>query len=90
MLISTNGNSKEKAGKTIIKNLVIGFAGSLLIGVVLGMSDGVKPQFMDRTYHRMGDDETALDVINYADSGYEGVLYEPLLSELYPVADGPL
>lgn len=90
MLISSHSAPKETKAKDVIKGVATVMVGSLLIGIVLGMSGGIKPQFMDRSYHSMGDDETGVDVSNYADSGYEGVLYEPLLSTLYPVADGLL
>jgi hypothetical protein len=90
MLISSYTTPKEKPGKVVVKALGVSIVGSLLLGIILGMADGIKPQFMDNIYHRMGDDETGIDVSNYADSGYEGVLYEPFLSALYPVANGPL
>jgi hypothetical protein len=92
LLISSHSAPKEKKtkAKDIVKGIAIIFAGSILVGVLIGMSDAIKPQFMDSIYHRMGDDETGIDVKNYADSGYEGVLYEPFLSALYPISDGPL
>lgn len=90
MLISSNSAPKETQASDIVKGIVMVFVGSILMGIVLGMSDAIKPQFMDEKYHRMGDDETGIDVSNYADSDYEGVLYEPLISALYPVADRPL
>ncbi len=90
MLISSQSAPKEKQTQEIVKGVVIVMVGSILIGVLIGISGGIKPQFTDKMYHRLGDDETGIDVSNYADSGYEGVLYEPLISELYSVADGPL
>ncbi len=90
MLISSNSTPKETKAMDVVKGLIMVMVGSVLIGVVLGMSGGIKPQFMDRPYHRMGDDETGIDVSNYADAGYEGILYEPMLSTLHPAADGPL
>jgi hypothetical protein len=89
-LISSHSTPKETQAKDIAKGMGMVIAGSVLLGILLGMSDALKPQFMDKTYHRMGDDETGIDVSNYADSGYGGVLYEPLLSTLHPVANGSL
>lgn len=90
MLLSSQSAPKEKSFMAILKGFGAMIAGSLLIGILLGVSDGIKPQFVDHKYHRMGDDETGIDLSNYADSDYEGILYEPMLSALYPTADGPL
>lgn len=90
VLVSSHSAPKEKQMQEIIKGIVLMFVFFIFLGILLGMSDGIKPQFMDSLYHRMGDDETGIDFSNYADSGYEGVLYEPLTSTLYPAADGPL
>jgi len=90
VLVSSHSAPKEKQMQEIIKGIVLMFVFFILVGVLLGMSGGIKPQFMDHPYHRMGDDETGIDLSNYADSGYEGVLYEPLISTLYPVTEGPL
>jgi len=89
LLITSNSAPKEAQGKEIVKGFGIVFLGSILLGVLLGVSDGIKPQFFDNHYHRMGDDKTSIDVKNYADSGYEGVLYEPLLPGRYSVAGDP-
>jgi hypothetical protein len=83
MLISSHSAPKETKAVDIVKGFGKVMVGSILIGIVLGMSGGIKPEFMDNQYHRMGDDETGIDISNYAGSGYEGVLYEPLLFPLY-------
>lgn len=90
MLISSNGTPKENQGRALLKGVGIVAVGCFLLGILMGMTGAIKPQFMDNFYHRMGDDQTGIDVKNYADSGYEGILYEPLLSMLYPVAGHPL
>jgi hypothetical protein len=90
ILVSSNGAPKEKQGLALLKSFAMIIVASFLLGILMGVTGAIKPQFMDHFYHRMGDDETSIDLSNYADTGYEGVLYEPLLSARYPRADGPL
>lgn len=59
-------------------------------GIAMIWSDALKPEFIDKRYHRMGDTPNAVDPKNYADSDYDGLLYEPLIATPYPVANGPL
>lgn len=90
MLVSSHGTPKDKPLQAILKSIGVAFAGSLILGIFMGMSDAIKPQFLDNHYHRMGDDETGMDRANYADTDFAGVLYEPLLSAQYPHPTGPL
>lgn len=91
MLVTSNST---KTGVVTAKQLVVSgitmIACFFVIGLLLSISDAMKPEFMDSYYHRMGNSESHVDLKNYADSDYEGLLLEPVINTYYPTRGGPL
>ena len=78
---------KYKDKKVGAAEIAISLLGILLIsglaGVLVGVTDVIRPQFIDNYYWRMGNDATIIDQANYADSDYAGILYEPRVNALH-------
>ena len=51
-----------------------------LVGLLLVKSDALRPEFLSKVYHRLGDEPHRVDQANFADEWQEDLLYEPQLS----------
>lgn len=88
-LMTTQSAAKAKSTRDYLSGFV-GFAVAMFfVGFALVRSDAMKPEFIDRVYHRMGDTPNTYDQKNYLTSGYDGILYEPVVPTDYPSAGGP-
>lgn len=90
MLISSQGAAEAKSTSSVWKGFVLTMVICFIAGFTLIRTNAMKPEFVDRAYHRLGDTPTEIDPANFADSDFDGLLFEPQLSAHYPASDGPL
>ena len=83
LLVSSTGAAKAKGWMDYLRGfLVFGFV-CFLVGIALVRSDAMKPEFIDKVYHRLGEDPSTTDHANYADFPTDKLLFEPLIAQRY-------
>lgn len=89
-LLSSQSYKEKPSTFAFVKSFIASMMVFFAIGVIIAMSNAIKPQFMDKVYHRLGNDPTIMDIANYQDGDCDCFLYEPQLSTMYPTVSGPL
>lgn len=89
-LLSSQSLKNKPSLSSYIKSFAISMLGFFALGITLALSEAIKPQFMDKVYHRMGNDPTGIDVTNYQDAKCDCFLFEPQLSSQYLTEGAPL